>query len=798
MTRHRRGDPDGEEGDAPWRASDYENAPRQPSAAREYYPASADDQARDARRPARGALGTWSEDTGPGESTGPPWEMLGWDDSQPIRRTPRPGGLTGGHPSGPLPRVSSSGPMPRVSPDSWPGGAGDPLAPLPSDERNWPDPAGSHYPGGDHSGRGFGSEPALDSGYSPDPYHDPDHPSYPGFDREAYPDHQDGAPYLRTGLPEAGFGGGRDADLDYAETNPGHRRSGFGDPAAGPGGYEHDHYAGEPGNPGGGYPGGDYVGEPGYPAEPGYRSEEGYLPQQRHQSGGGFGDDDGLPPHPSYPGGHEPGYSGDREPGYPGGHEPGYPGHEPGYPSHESGYPGHEPGYPDDHGADYPGDHGAGYPDDHEDDHGYAGPGDWYEDDDEQEWADDEDDSEEEYTDGFLPGLAAGTGTQRGRPAAPVADRAYRAGGGGRSRGGGGGGAGGGKGKPRKSAMRRAAPWIALSVVIGALAVLSGVGYYFYRNYLHPPDYSGPGTGSVVVQIKSGESATEVGQELVNLGVVASVRAFSNAAKASGRGSALEVGYFRLHKHMSATLAFAALLKSSSRVQVNLLIPPGLRLYEIIALLGKDTGNLSGYQQAIKDTSALGLPSYAKGNPEGYLFPNTYTVQPGTPPVQVLRQIIQGFDKEAASVNLPKVAVHDQISESDAINVASLVQAEGKSPSDMAKVARVIYNRLNARMRLQLDSTVLYALHSRAHSDTVAQTRHTKSPYNTYLHTGLPPGPIDSPSGDAIQAALHPAHGDWLYFVTVNPHTGLTKFTASYAQFQAYEAELNAYLAKHH
>src|SRR5215470_16638918 len=723
MTRHRRGDQEGEEEDAPWRARDYQDAPRRPAAAREYLPASRDDQARGAHRPARGALGTSSQDTGPGEATGPPWEQPGWDDSQPIRRTSRPGGLTGGHPSGPLPRVSSSGPLPRVSPDSWPGGTADPLAPLPSDERSWPDPAGSDYPGGDYPERGFGSERAPDSGYPPDPYLDSDHPSFPGTRREAYPGPQDGAPYLRTGLPEAGFGGGREADLDYAGTNSGQRHSGFGDQAGGPGGYEHDHYAGEPGYPG------DH--------------------------------------HADYPGGQEPGY-------------------------HDDDYL--HGGLP--HGS------ASGHPGGHEDEHGYADPGGWYEDeDDEQDWADDEDDEDDpdEYTDGFLPGLAGGADIQRSRPGTPVAERAYRAGSGGRSRGGGGGGGGrGGKGKPRKSAMRRAAPWIALSVVIVALAVLSGVGYYFYRNYLHPPDYSGPGTGSVVVQIKSGESATEVGQELVNLGVVASVRAFSNAAKASGKGSSLEVGYFRLHKHMSATLAFAALLKSSSRVQVNLLIPPGLRLYEIIALLGKDTGNLSGYQQAIKDTSALGLPSYAKGNPEGYLFPNTYTVQPGTPPVQVLRQIIQGFDKEAASVNLPKVAVHDQISESDAINVASLVQAEGKSPSDMAKVARVIYNRLNARMRLQLDSTVLYALHSRAHSDTVAQTRHTKSPYNTYLHTGLPPGPIDSPSGDAIQAALHPAHGDWLYFVTVNPHTGLTKFTASYAQFQAYEAELNAYLAKHH
>ena len=93
--------------------------------------------------------------------------------------------------------------------------------------------------------------------------------------------------------------------------------------------------------------------------------------------------------------------------------------------------------------------------------------------------------------------------------------------------------------------------------------------------------------------------------------------------------------------------------------------------------------------------------------------------------------------------------------------------------------------------------SITSALHSRAPDVTIRQTK-TKSPYNTYLHAGLPPGPIDSPSAIAIKAALHPAKGDWLYFLTVNPKTGLTKFTNSYAQFQIYVQQLDAYLAKHH
>src|SRR5262249_25689479 len=420
------------------------------------------------------------------------------------------------------------------------------------------------------------------------------------------------------------------------------------------------------------------------------------------------------------------------------------------------------------------------------DEHQYGDTGGWYGDAGEGHgWGDDE------YDSGVLPGFSGDTDYRRAPRRGPAASRPRPPRGGpDRPRG----------GTPkRKSPMRRAAAWIAVTVLV-IILVAAGAGFYlFWHNYLHPPDYSGPGTGTIVIQIKPGETATQVGQQLVNLGVVASVRAFSNAAKASGHGSSLEPGYYRLHKHMAATLAFALLLKPSSRVQLSITIPEGLRLSSIIAVLGKHTGDLPGYQQAIKQASALGLPSYAHGNAEGYLFPATYTVQPGTPPLQVLQKMVQRYNQEAASVNLSAVVAHDQITKRQAIIVASLVQAEGRRAQDFPKIARVIYNRLNIGMRLQLDSTVMYALHTYGIRATGAQTK-VNSPYNTYKRTGLPPTPIDSPGAAAINAALHPTpgHRDWLYFLTVNPKTGLTKFTSSFTQFQAYEAQLNANLAKNH
>jgi UPF0755 protein len=628
---------------------------------------------------------------------------------------------------------------------------------------------------------------------------------------------QDDTGYLRTGYAHSGYAGAGsrpsgDTGAGYAERSlPGtgyarHKYPSRGGGTGGPGypgpdpGYDdtgyHDSFPARDGHSRDDYERG-YPGEPGYAGEPSYTGEPGYTPE------------------PGYAG--EPGYPGEGYPddgGDPGGDYPAEPGYAPegyardDYPG-QSGYPG-EPGYPDGPDRGYPGQDDTGYqaaddyapaPEqaqsandrygrslrDDPDDHQYGDTEGWYGDEDEdQGWGDDEDDS------GLLAGFSGdtdyrhapdqGAAAGRPRPGRRGPDRPR-----------------GGKPK-RKSAMRRAAGWIELTVLVIILVVAGGGFYYFWHNYLHPPDYSGPGTGSVRVQITPGETATQVGGQLVTLGVVASGRAFSNAAKASGHGSSLEPGYYLLHKHMAAKLAFALLLKPSSRIQLTVVIPEGMRLKEIITALGKATGDLKGYQQAIKDVAALGLPSYAKGNPEGYLFPATYPIPYGTPPIRVLHTLVQRFDQEAQADNLPAVASHDQISQRDAIIVASLVQAEGKRPQDLAKIARVIYNRLNAKMNLQLDTTVLYALNSRSADVTVAQTRHTESRYNTYLHAGLPPGPIDSPGHAAIHAALHPTpgHHNWLYFLTVNPKTGLTKFTNSFAVFQTYQQQLATYNATHH
>ena len=343
---------------------------------------------------------------------------------------------------------------------------------------------------------------------------------------------------------------------------------------------------------------------------------------------------------------------------------------------------------------------------------------------------------------------------------------------------------------PRRRRYRWLAPLVALLVILIPVAIGGSYVYSLYQSKYHPADYSGPGTGYLVVQVPSGASASSLGPELTRLGVVASARAFVLAAEHSSNPNGLLPGFYGMHLHMQASLAYALLLNQKNLVQVTVTVPEGWRLSQIVAYLGAKSGiPASAYEAILKNPAQLHLPAYANGRSEGYLFPATYEVLPHETALGVLTGMVQRFEQEAAQVHLAAAARQVHLTEGQVITMASLVEAEGGRVSDYPKIARVIYNRLEQGIPLQLDSTVLYGLNTYG---IIASDRQlaSSSPYNTYKHKGLTPGPIDSPGATAIRAVLHPAAGNWIYFVTVNPKTGLTLFTASEAQFQQYRAEL--------
>jgi len=343
---------------------------------------------------------------------------------------------------------------------------------------------------------------------------------------------------------------------------------------------------------------------------------------------------------------------------------------------------------------------------------------------------------------------------------------------------------------PRRRRFRWIAPLVALLVILIPVGIGGSYAYSLYMSKYHPADYSGPGSGYLVVQVPAGASPTSLGPELARLGVVASARAFVLAAEHSSNPNGLLPGFYGMHRQMKASLAYALLLDQKNLVQVTVTIPEGWRLSQIVAYLGAKSGiPASAYQAVLNDPARLHLPAYANGKPEGYLFPATYEVLPHETALGVLTGMVQRFEQEAAQLNLPTAAKRVHLTEGQVVIMASLVEAEGGRVSDYPKIARVIYNRLAQGIPLQLDSTVLYGLHSYGIIASDQQLTST-SPYNTYKYKGLTPGPIDSPGAAAIQAVLNPAAGNWLYFVTVNPKTGLTLFTASQAQFERYRAEL--------
>ena len=338
-----------------------------------------------------------------------------------------------------------------------------------------------------------------------------------------------------------------------------------------------------------------------------------------------------------------------------------------------------------------------------------------------------------------------------------------------------------------------------------ALGVLLGGGYAVYAiglstlkaQFAPPPDYTGNGTGSVVVQVRQGDAASDIGNTLVAAHVVKSQEAFADAADADPDSRGIQVGFYQMKHKMSAQAALAILVDPANMMQDTVAIPEGWTVRQIVAQLARDTRfSRAQFEKVLRRPDAIGLPSYAGGKPEGYLFPATYEIPPDATPQSINKIMVDRFDEAATKSGLQKYARRVGYSPHDVMTVASLVQAEARFDKDFPKVARVIYNRLHEKMKLQFDSTVHYAVGKDGSVGTSARDRASSSPFNTYRRKGLPPTPIASPGDKALRAALHPAHGSWLYFVTTNPDTGVTKFATSYKKHLRNKAEFDRWCAR--
>ncbi|WP_299957865.1 endolytic transglycosylase MltG [uncultured Modestobacter sp.] len=355
--------------------------------------------------------------------------------------------------------------------------------------------------------------------------------------------------------------------------------------------------------------------------------------------------------------------------------------------------------------------------------------------------------------------------------------------GGGRGRGGGGRG-GGGRGGGRRSGggrKRRGPITVAISllVLLGIIGGLAFGGLYLWRT-INPvaEDYSGTGTGAVEIRVNDGDSLRAIGNTLVEADVIASVEPFADAAAANPAATGIQPGVYGLRSQMSGQAALDLLLDPASRMVTKVTIPEGRTVDQTLQLLADNGGlSLEELQAAAADPAALGLPAYANGLLEGFLFPATYDVEPGQTAVDVLSRMVARTEEVLTELQIP---VENRLS---VLTEASLVQAEAGSIEDMGKVATVLNNRLADGMKLQLDTTVNYA-NDKGGITTTAEDRANPSPYNTYYHVGLPPGAINNPGEEALRAVQSPTPGDWRFFVVVDPDTGETRFAATGAEHQ--------------
>ena len=336
----------------------------------------------------------------------------------------------------------------------------------------------------------------------------------------------------------------------------------------------------------------------------------------------------------------------------------------------------------------------------------------------------------------------------------------------------------------------RIAKWVVLIVILAILGSIVAAGAWVWNTYEpqirsvmgweEPKDFEpGEATGEVLVTVVSGDTGSTISQTLFDQGVTKTPTAFYDHLIATAQDPTFQPGVYALQQRMTSEAALTLILDPASKRQNAAQLREGLTVDQTVEVLAQGTGMpVEDFTAAVADPSAYGV---AADTLEGWLFPATYQFDPGLSATDIVRTMVDRTLESLDAAGVP------QERREEILTTASIIQREARLSDDFYKVSRVIANRLADGMPLQMDSTAQYG-YNEMHDGTVsssAEALEDDNPWNTYVRAGLPAGPIANPGDDAIDAAMNPADGPWLYFVTWNMDTGETIFSATYEEHQA-------------
>ena len=336
--------------------------------------------------------------------------------------------------------------------------------------------------------------------------------------------------------------------------------------------------------------------------------------------------------------------------------------------------------------------------------------------------------------------------------------------------------------------------WRRLLVLAGGLALVLGGffwwGYSWLQRQLDPP---GEPQGRFIVEIPSGAGVNDIARILAGEGVVAN----ATITRLWWRDTeGLQAGHYYFAGNMSVDEALAVLEAGPIPPAFeSITIPEGLWLSEIADRLADSLPEFDPLELRAALTDGRIRSRYMPQDVtslEGVLFPDTYQVDEGgvSDERDLVRRMVEQFDNVASQIGYDSALERIGLTPYQLLVAASIVEEEASRAEDRPKVARVIYNRLNAGMKLEMDATVLYAIGRRKSSLTLSELD-TDSPYNTRKFPGLPPTPIAAPGRESLRAAMNPEPGSWLYFVLVE-RDGTLFFTDDFDEFLLRAADARA------